>query len=570
MPTIEDYRAGTMPLPDKNLAWQLTGTGLENFGINGTVSELPLEAPKAGELLCRIDAAGLCFSDIKVLTLGADHPRIAGRDLVADPVVMGHEVAITVVKIGEGLEGDYSIGDRFVVQADIYYKGEGLAFGYALAGALQQYVTIGKEIIDGDDGSYIIPVSDATGDAESALCEPWACVECSYGATHRTTLKEGGTAMIVALGGGDCSDLTLGRLAEGPWPAKAVVAGLPDGLKDVIAANVGEVEQVACQACALGTGYEYDDIILIGDHEAETVEAAGKALAKSGILCQIRSTPLSRSVEIDVGRIHYDDTHYLGATGPDVAAGYASRNSDIRSGGKTWYIGAGGPMGQMHVQRACEDATGPALALCTDVDNDRLGTIPARYGAAAEETGTNLLCINPTEMSPDEFNAKADELAPEGFDDIVVLAPVAVLISGAMDKMGQDGVLNIFAGLARGTMATLDMSGTFLKGVRLTGTSGSSIQDFEFTLGKTERKELGPNGSVAAIGGLSSAKDGLQAVKDGAFAGKVIIYTQIEELALTALEDLNNVLPDVAAKLGPRDAWTNEAEVALIEHFLRG
>ena len=44
------------------------------------------------------------------------------------------------------------------------------------------------------------------------------------------------------------------------------------------------------------------------------------------------------------------------------------------------------------------------------------------------------------------------------------------------------------------------MSTTFLKGVRLTGTSGSSIQDFEFTLSKTERKELGPNGSVAAIG----------------------------------------------------------------------
>ena len=32
MPTIEDYRAGTMPLPDKNLAWQLTGTGLEKIG----------------------------------------------------------------------------------------------------------------------------------------------------------------------------------------------------------------------------------------------------------------------------------------------------------------------------------------------------------------------------------------------------------------------------------------------------------------------------------------------------------------------------------------------------------
>jgi len=566
MAKIDDYRAARLPVPARMLAWQLTGTGLENLKLN----EVPTPDPGPGELLCRIDAAGLCFSDIKILTLGSEHPRIAGRDLKKDPVVMGHEVALTVVGVGEGLEGPYSLGDRFVVQADIIYQGQGLAFGYALPGALEQYVVIGKEILEGDEGSYIIPVEPTTGDAEAALSEPWACVERSYRAGHRPTLKPGGTAMVVALAGDDYSALTWGKLADGPWPAKAAVAGLPDNLLLPLTQGVGEagIEKVACQNCALGTGYQFDDIILIGDHEPETVEAAGKALAKGGILCQVRSTPLSRKVEVDVGRIHYDDTHYVGTSGNDLSQGYVSRDSDIKPGGKAWYIGAGGPMGQMHVQRASEDPNGPALALCTDVDDDRLATVPARYGDAAKATGTDLVAINPTKMDPAAFEAKLRELAPEGFDDIVCLAPVPALISGAMDHMGQSGVLNIFAGLARGTMATLDLSPTFLKGVRMIGTSGSAISDLEFTLRKTERCELSPNRSVAAIGGMNAAHRGLEAVKGGEFAGKIVIYPQIADLPLTPLGELRNVLPEVAAKLGPLDTWTKEAETALIEHFL--
>lgn len=567
MTTIADYRAARLPIPERMLAWHLTGTGLQNLHL----VEVP--TPRAGpnELLCRIDAAGLCFSDIKILTLGSEHPRIAGRDLAKEPVVMGHEVALTVVEVGDALHDRYSIGDRFVVQADIIYQGQGLAFGYALPGALQQYVVIGKEILNGDEGTYLVPVAPDTGDAEAALSEPWACVERSYRASHRRTLKPGGTAMVVALAGSDYSHLTWGRLADGPWPARAVVAGLPANLLDPLTAGVGAVgiERVACHNCALATASHYDDIILIGDYEPETVEAAGRKLAKGGILCIMRDTPLPRKVEIDVGRIHYDDTHYLGSPGPDIAQGYTSRDSDIKPGGKAWYIGAGGPMGQMHVQRATESKRGPALALCTDVDAARLATIPARYGEAARAAGVELVTINPSVLSPEEFEERLRQLAPEGFDDCVCLAPVPALLSQAMDHMAAQGVLNIFAGLARGVTAVLDLSPVYLKGVRMIGTSGSAISDLEFTLRKTERGELSPNRSVAAIGGINAAHRGLEAVKSGEFAGKIVIYPQIADLPLTPLERLQETLPEVAAKLGPLNTWTREAERALIEHFLR-
>jgi threonine dehydrogenase-like Zn-dependent dehydrogenase len=569
MPDIEDYRAGRTAVPTEMLAWQLTGKGLDNLGEDGRPERIAVPRPGPGELLCRIDAAGLCFSDIKVLTLGSEHPRISGRDLQKNPVIMGHEVSLTVVQVGQDLQDEYHLGDRFVVQADIYYKGQGLAFGYALNGALEQFAIVGKEILQGDDGRYIIPVKPNTGYAEAALSEPWACVERSYRASHRPGFASGGEAFIAAAPGGDYSAVTFGKLAQEPWPAKVVInRPLPENLRAPIEAAVGaeSIEEVACPMCATADGRQYDDIVLIGDFDPEHVEACGNALKSGGILCLIRSTRLPRRVDVDVGRIHYDDTHYLGAPGPDIAAGYVSRDSDIKPEGTAWYIGAGGPMGQMHVQRAAEDPKGPSLALATDVDNERLGTIPERYGDAAEQTGMQLVCLNPTEMSPDEFRTRARELAPEGFDDIVCLAPVPALVSDAMDYLGANGVLNIFAGLARGTVATLDLSPVYLKGARLTGTSGSAISDFEFTLHKTETGELSPNRSVAAIGGMAAAHDGLRAVKEGTFAGKVVIYPQIPDLPLTPLEDLKDVLPDVAAKLGPKDTWTNEAELALLEH----
>ncbi|HWQ24270.1 MAG TPA: zinc-binding dehydrogenase [Gaiellaceae bacterium] len=60
-----------------------------------TVEEVELDAPKAGEVLVRIAAAGVCHSDV----------RLADGDLGPGkwPAVMGHEGAGVVEEIGEGV-----------------------------------------------------------------------------------------------------------------------------------------------------------------------------------------------------------------------------------------------------------------------------------------------------------------------------------------------------------------------------------------------------------------------------------------------------------------------------------
>ena len=136
---LEDYRAGRQDLPTHMLRWHLYGAGLENLGREGLPEQVPVPSYGADELLVRQDACGLCFSDTKVIGLGHNHPRMTGRDLATDPVTLGHEVSCTVVGVGEKLADKFHIGDRFTVQADVFYRGKSMAYGYAISGGLAEY-----------------------------------------------------------------------------------------------------------------------------------------------------------------------------------------------------------------------------------------------------------------------------------------------------------------------------------------------------------------------------------------------------------------------------------------------
>jgi D-arabinose 1-dehydrogenase-like Zn-dependent alcohol dehydrogenase len=152
-----------------------------------------------------------------------------------------------------------------------------------------------------------------------------------------------------------------------------------------------------------------------------------------------------------------------------------------------------------------------------------------------------------------------------GFDDIMVLAPIAAVTAEAAEWLAPQGVMNIFAGVARGTMAQLDLSDVYLKQARHIGHTASSIDDLRFMLYQAESGELSPNRSVAAIGSLEAVRDGMQSVMDTTFPGKVVIYPQIKEMPLTSLAELKDRLPTVYALLKNGREWTNEAE----EEFLR-
>jgi L-sorbose 1-phosphate reductase len=94
------YQAVPARLPSETLGWNVYGKGIEAVGRDGRPEPVPVGRPTADQLLVRVDAVGLCFSDVKLIRLGGDHPKLYGRDLSREPTRLGHEAAVTILEVG--------------------------------------------------------------------------------------------------------------------------------------------------------------------------------------------------------------------------------------------------------------------------------------------------------------------------------------------------------------------------------------------------------------------------------------------------------------------------------------
>jgi threonine dehydrogenase-like Zn-dependent dehydrogenase len=583
---LTTYRRGDAPLPQRYQLLPLYGQGFENLG---PPVEVPMPAYGPDQLLVRHDACGICYSDIKVIRAGSSHPRLFERDLRENPVVLGHEVTLTVVGVGEALRQDFAVGQRFAVQAEVYHQGRNLAYGYMLQGGMSQYSVLGDEVLRGDDGCYLIPVRPTTGYAQAALTEPWACVEAAYNIHYRLGLAPRGITWII---GTHAPPDRVFHISQGldrmAHPAVVVLTDVPADLAGRLnerAANLG-VEIIERNGitpdqygaalsdivtCGTGTGEGVDDVVLLGLAPGDAIASAFCTLARGGMLNLVSDAPFPEPAHVDTGWLHYDHMTIVGNPTPDIAASYRSIRSKLRAGGRLWLLGAAGPMGHMHVQRAIEVGPRPSRIVATNRSSSRIAAVGERFGAAAAACDIDLVCLTQEDFAPQEFEQRLWELTGgEGFDDIVILAPSVASMELGSRMLARGGVMNLFAGLKRGTDALLDLGPIVdRRQVRYVGSSGSSIKHMTRMLELTEQGLLSTQRSVAAVTGLSGAPDGLRAVSQGTFPGKVVIYPHIGDLGLTPLSELKDKLPSVYAKLADGEVWTNAAEDELLRLLLK-
>ncbi len=578
---FDQFVSPAAPVPAQTWAWNMYGAGVEGMGRDGKPELLPVPEPNDDQLLVRVDAVGMCFSDVKLIKQGGEHPKLYHRDLKTNPTRLGHEATLTVMKVGKNLQSQYHVGQRLALQPDIYDRdGRSTAYGYTIPGGLIQYHVLGAEVLSaGTDGqtSYVIPVEGNLGYAAAALTEPWACVEGAYTQRRRLDPLSGGAMWIV----GHTGDTTAYTFSKGlDAPTTIILTDVPASVKErveleattrhitVIERNGLSVANYP-QLRDLTNGVGFDDIIMLDPRSATAISEAAKLIARRGTFNMVGRTPLDGLVQIDVGRIHYDYTAYLGNCGPDIAASYgeAHNRADLQPGGVAVFVGAGGPMGQMHVQRAIELKDGPHRIIATDLNAARLATLGESFSSLAEANGKELILINPAESTESLRNFVLRHTDGHGADDVIVSVPVASVMAEAATLMNPNGMLVFFAGVPNGTFAPLDMNLIYLHNAQYTGTSGSRVSDQALVIDKSLAHQLSPNRSVAAIGGLEAATDGMEAMMAGRYAGKIVIFPQLSGLPLIGLSELKDKYPDIAEALGPGDVWTAEAERRLIEKF---
>ncbi|MBV9760236.1 MAG: galactitol-1-phosphate 5-dehydrogenase [Acidobacteriaceae bacterium] len=162
------------------------------------VVDVPLPRPGRAEVLVRVEACGICGSDVH----GFD--GTSGRRI--PPIIMGHEAAGTVAAIGPGASGPRE-GDRVTFDSTIYCgycefcrRGEmnlcenrqvlGVSTPeYRRSGAFAEYVVVPEHIL------HQLPEGIAF--AEAAMIEPLAV---AVHAVAISAVPENGSALVIGAG----------------------------------------------------------------------------------------------------------------------------------------------------------------------------------------------------------------------------------------------------------------------------------------------------------------------------------------------------------------------------------
>lgn len=545
-------------IPEKQQALQLVGP--DKLIIN---NEKEVVMPGSRQVLGKVICTNICFSDLKLLKQFSAHPRksdiIAGISKEAleeipsyvpndQPTVPGHETVVDIVAVGDDVSS-VELGARYLVQADFRWlktEQSNGAFGYNLEGGLQEYVLLDERTFVSPDGdSMLISAPTDLSASAVALVEPWACVEDSYVAADRKKPAIDATVLVVVSTGSNTEKISaeLNQLQIGKLLWMADGNDIPVLNVSVDKVNIDEIKEKSIS-----------DIIFVGN-DADLLEKAFSLLANPGLINIVRGDKeFGREVKVPVGRVHYGGIRLAGTASDSLLDGYASipATGEIRENDVVNIIGAGGPMGFMHVIRnLCQGVAG--VTVCAgELDKERLDALTKVAQPLADKNAIAYKPYNPVEQP-----------ITEGVDYATVMVPVPAIVAATIPAASDKGIINIFAGIMADVQHPLDMDTYINRQLYFIGTSGSLLEDMLIVLKKVATRTLDTNLSIAAVSGLDGAIDGIRATENRTIPGKITVYPQCKGMGVVLLHDLAEKYSEVAACLDD-GFWTKEAEDMLL------
>lgn len=223
-----------------------------------------------------------------------------------------------------------------------------------------------------------------------------------------------------------------------------------------------------------------------------------------------------------------------------VPPGTYVHNMGIRKGGKMAILAGVGPMGLGAIDYALHQERKPGLLVVTDIDDNRLARASAIFTEEhASREGVKLLFVNTGKMK-DPVRYLRDITGGEGFDDVLVFAPVKPVIELGDAILGFDGCLNFFAGPVNPEFkAEFNFYNVHYAFTHIVGTSGGNTDDMRESLKLMGEGKINPAIMITHIGGLDAVVDttiNLPQIP----GGKKLIYTNIS-MPLTAISMLGEL-----------------------------
>lgn len=309
------------------------------YGANDLrLEEFELPEIKDDEILVRVMSDSICMSTYKLLIQGKAHKRCP-RDVDVNPVIIGHEFAGDIVKVGKKWRGQFRPGEKFAIQPAFNYKGslDSPGYSYRCCGGACTCCIIPNEAMElgcllhyGGESYF-----------EASLGEPMSCIIGGYYGNYHTNkvnhehsigVKEGGSVLIL----GGCGPMGLGAIEYSMTlekkPALLAVTDIsaeriararrliPESMAAehgirLVYVNPNECADQLAGLMALTEGKGYDDIFVYAPIRP-LAEMADKLLGFDGCMNFFAGpTDKEFSAEINLYNCHYTSAHIMGTTG---------------------------------------------------------------------------------------------------------------------------------------------------------------------------------------------------------------------------------------------------------------
>lgn len=292
------------------------------------VREVPRPDPGPGEVLVRVASTTVCGTDLRI----ASGAKTSGVDV---PVVLGHEVAGTVERVGAGVDGGdgvggtgrIRVGDRVGMapsvvcgRCDMCRRGvsnlcrAARVLGHRIDGGLAEHLLVPAEAVRAGN---LVTVSPQVPFEQVSLAEPLSCV------LHGQHLVGVGVDDVVLVVGGGAIGQLHAQLARVSG-ARAVIVSEPVASRRALASRLGadavvdpaaeDLDAVVAEASD-GAGA---DVVVVCIGVPALVDQALASARPRGRVSLFAGFPKDRTAEVDPNRIHYGELSVMGSSDSTV------------------------------------------------------------------------------------------------------------------------------------------------------------------------------------------------------------------------------------------------------------
>ena len=333
------------------------------------VRTAPVPEPGRGEALLKVHSCAVCGSDIKIFRYGNKRLNY--------PVIVGHEIAGEIVKVGADVRA-VKVGDRVAVGADVpglwneNVRGQGsfidYATGHEFDGGFAQYMLLNQRMLEFGPVTHI---PDSLTYDEASLAEPLACAVkgLEFGQFGR-----GKSIAVIGLGPIGCMILELAK-AYGASKIFAIQRSRPrlEAARKFVpeARFICTQEENPVETVLAETDQQGVDMVITTSGSVEAHKDAIEMVGHLGYVNLFGGLRGQPELCIDSNIIHYKECFVMGTHGSDPK--HHKEAVQLLSGGAVhggWYVSNAFPLARIHDAYAFHEAHQGMKAIVHPWDDD--------------------------------------------------------------------------------------------------------------------------------------------------------------------------------------------------------